>query len=199
MGNVFKGGITNVNRLSTLTGNDFRFQRRDCSTGGVQTYPADWFSMANLFAGHYAPDSTSPPSGPRYFGYGDQFIVLLSALAPDYDQPIQTTGYSTGGMPACDAAERLNIGYRDPRYLVNRITLIDAGCRNNDSNVGYDANISNLASNRMPGKMCWIDNYYARAVFTRAPWNVKFPVPPADHGSSAAMVLSLVDRKRPLS
>jgi hypothetical protein len=34
-------------------------------------------------------------------------IVYLSSVAPDYRQPIQTSGWSTGGQPAIDVALRL--------------------------------------------------------------------------------------------
>ena len=98
-------------------------------------------------------------------------MVTLSRLAPEYDQPIQTIGYSTGAMPACDVAERFNLVYKDPRYQVNRITLIDSACR------AYVASISNLVSTRMPGKVFWIDNYYSVAgSFRPGTLNAEFPV-----------------------
>jgi hypothetical protein len=164
----------NTNRPSV-----FGFSGGNCDTGSAMSFPSSWLAAANVFTVSYSRDATSPTSDPRYFGYGDQLIVLLSAAAPAYDQPIQTIGFSTGCMPASDVAERFNILYRDSRYLVNRITFLDSGCSRN-----YDVNISNLASNRVPGKMFWIDNYYSSAGRFRAgTLNVEFPVPPADHGT----------------
>jgi len=157
----------------------FGFAGGNCNTGGAMSFPASWYQVANLFTISYTRDATSSTSDPRYFGYGDQLIVLLSSLAPAYDQLIQTMGHSTGCMPACDIAERFNITYKDSRYLVNRIALLDSGCGRD-----YNANIRNLASNRMPGKMFWVDNYYASAGrFRPGILNVEFPVPPADHST----------------
>ena len=58
----------------------------------------------------------------------DQLIAFLSSVAPDYQQAIQTIGFSTGGMPAIGSAVRLNTVYADPRFAVNRVTLLDAAC-----------------------------------------------------------------------
>ncbi|MBC8096629.1 MAG: hypothetical protein H7Y43_12540 [Akkermansiaceae bacterium] len=157
----------------------FAFGGGNCDTGGSISFPSSWLTAANVFTGSYSRDSSSTTSDPRYFGYGEQLIVALSAAAPAYDQTIQTMGFSTGCMPACDVAERFNIRYRDPRYLVNRISFLDSGCGRN-----YDVNISNLNSNRIAGKMFWIDNYFSSAGRYRpGTLNVQFPVPPADHGT----------------
>jgi hypothetical protein len=171
--------ITNVNPpFNPNRPTIFGFGGGDGVRGHLLKYPDVWTNVANLFDGHFAPDSGGPPY--RYFGYGDQFIVLLSALAPAYDQPMQTVGFSTGGQPACDAAERLNLGYKDPRYLVNRITFMDPCCRD------YTTNIRNLTSNRMPGTTCWVDNYYAVNSYQPGALNVEFPVPPAEHNTPHA-------------
>jgi len=154
----------------------FGFGGGDCNGGGMVTFNSRWFTRANLFTDAYARDASSSLNDPRYFGYGDQLIVLLSALAPRYDQLIQTIGNSTGGMPACDVAEQFNIVYKDPRYLVNRMTFLDVACGRN-----YDSNLSNLASNRIPGKMFWVDNYYSEGRFHSGTLNVQFPTPPAGH------------------
>lgn len=170
-------GAFNANR-PTIIG----FGGGNCDTGGTLTFPASWYSLANLFTLSYSRDASSPTSDPRYFGYGDQLITILSASAPGYNQPIQTMGWSTGCMPACDVAERFNILYRDPRYRINRITFHDSGCGRD-----YSANISNLMSNREPGVMFWVDNYYSVAGrFRSGALNVQFPVPPADHGTPNA-------------
>ena len=155
------------------------FSGGNCDTGGSVSFPSDWSSRANLFTLSYSRDTNSSTSDPRYFGYGDQMIVILSASAPVYNQPIQTVGWSTGNMPACDVAERFNILYRDPRYRVNRISFWDTGCGRD-----YNANISNLISNREPNVQFWVDNYYAVAgTFRPGVLNVQFPVPPAAHNT----------------
>ncbi len=155
------------------------FSGGNCDTGGSVSFPSGWSSPANLFTLSYSRDTNSSTSDPRYFGYGDQMIVLLSAAAPNYAQPIQTLGYSTGNMPACNVAERFNILYDDPHYRVNRISLIDSGCGRD-----YSVNISNLMSHRKPGVMFWIDNYYSVAGrFRSGTLNLQFPAPPADHGT----------------
>jgi len=158
----------------------FGFGGGDCSKGfGMSEFTSDWLSRANVFTEAYSRDPQSFASDPEYSGYGDQLIVTLSALAPGYDQPIQTIGYSTGCMPACDVAERLNIRYRDPRYRVNRVTLVDSACSRD-----YGVNIDRLLSNRVPGIMFWIDNVYSTAGrFRPGTLNAHFPVPPADHGT----------------
>ena len=155
------------------------FSGGNCDTGSSVSFPSSWYSLANLFTLSYSRDTNSSTSDPRYFGYGDQMITILSSSAPSYNQPIQTLGYSTGCMPACDVAERFNILYKDPRYRVNRITLLDSGCGRD-----YAANISNLMSNREPGVLFWVDNYYAVAgTFRSGVLNVQFPAPPADHST----------------
>jgi hypothetical protein len=95
----------------------------DCNTGSgmVTSEPDDWFANANFL--------TVDSYGPPYYQYGDVLIVYLSSVAPDYDQPIQTAGFSTGNMPAIDVAIRVNEIYADARYAVNHVTLLDAACR----------------------------------------------------------------------
>ena len=66
--------------------------------------------------------------GPPYTKYGDMLMVYLSSVAPDYRQPIQTMGFSTGNMPAMEVAWYVNATYKDARYAVNRVSLLDAVC-----------------------------------------------------------------------
>ena len=166
-------GVFNTNRPTVIG-----FSGGNCDTGGTMSFPSSWNSLANLFTLSYSRDTNSSTSDPRYFGYGDQMIVILSASAPGYNQPIQTLGWSTGNMPACDVAERFNILYRDPRYRVNRISFFDTACRD------YTAGISNLISNREPNVQFWVDNYYsAYGTFRPGVLNVQFPVPPAAHNT----------------
>ena len=115
-----------------------------------------WSSKANVidFPYGYVPDVNSVD--PRtYYRYGDMIIVYLSALAPDYKQPIQTMGWSTGGQPAVDVGLRLNMDYQDARYAVNRITLLDATgiCRD------YSDSIKRFLDSSVDGESCWIENY----------------------------------------
>ncbi|MBC8094824.1 MAG: right-handed parallel beta-helix repeat-containing protein, partial [Akkermansiaceae bacterium] len=74
----------------------FAFGGGNCDTGGSISCPSSWLAAANVFTGSYSRDSSSTTSDPRYFGYGEQLIVALSAAAPAYDQTIQTMGFSTG-------------------------------------------------------------------------------------------------------
>ena len=115
-----------------------------------------WSSKANIidFPYGYVPDvnSVDPLT---YYRYGDMIIVYLSALAPDYKQPIQTMGWSTGGQPAVDVGLRLNLTYQDDRYAVNRITLLDATgiCRD------YSDSIKRFLDSSVDGESCWISAF----------------------------------------
>ncbi len=129
----------------------------DCVNGfaGQVWGGLDWAQRANLigFPGGYTPDGGA---GVRtYYKYGDMIIVYLSSVAPDYRQPIQTSGWSTGGQPAIDVGLRLNLTYRDARYAVNRISFLDATpfCRS------YSESIRSFLASSVDGEQCWIDNY----------------------------------------
>jgi hypothetical protein len=130
----------------------------DCSTG--MTVPPsqvgdlpDWFHANNIdfFSGYQARTE----GGMRtFFHYGDMLLVYLSSVAPDYNQMIQTTGWSAGGQPALDAAVQLNLTYCDARYAVNRVTLIDAGfC------LQQPEKIETLLNNPVDGEIFWVDSY----------------------------------------
>jgi len=108
--------------------------------------------------------------------YGDILVVYLSSVAPDYTQPIQITGFSSGGRWAIDVALRVNEAYADGRFAVNRVSLLDAACPSD-----Y---IPRFVASAVDGEPCWIDNYYA----TNTPYrlgvlNVKFPTRSATHGT----------------
>ena len=81
----------------------------DCHTGGPMTLSSfpDWYAKANFL-------TVRSSYGPSYYQYGDALIVYLSRVAPDYTQPIQTVGFSTGSMPAIDLAIHVNETYGDP-------------------------------------------------------------------------------------
>ncbi|MCP4261888.1 MAG: hypothetical protein GY774_30955 [Planctomycetes bacterium] len=144
----------------------------DCVNGVAMVFsdPTDWYAKANfLTIGSY---------GPPYYQYGDALIPYLSSAAPDYTQPIQTIGFSTGNLPAIDVAVRLNETYADARFAVNRVSLLDAACRD------FTNDIANLVSNSVGGEKCWIDNYYATAGrFYPGTLNIRFPAPPAQHAT----------------
>jgi parallel beta-helix repeat protein len=154
----------------------------DCNIGGSLTMPStsDWYDTANVLT----PPSYEPP----YNQYGDVLIVFLSSMAPDYAQPIQTMGYSTGNMPAIDVAIRLNKTYTDARYAVNRVSFFDTACRS------YPTYIAEFLNSSVDGEMCWIDNYIATmGTYYLGTLNIRFPAPPATHGTPVSWYISSSD------
>ena len=144
----------------------------NCVMGVAMVFsnPADWYSKANYL--------TISSYGPPYYQYGDALITYLSSVAPDYTQLIQTIGFNTGNLPAIDVAVRVNETYADARFAVNRVSLLDAACRD------FSDDIAKLVSSSVDGERCWIDNYYATAGrFYPGTLNIRFPVPPAEHSS----------------
>ncbi|KPK43405.1 MAG: hypothetical protein AMJ65_05885 [Phycisphaerae bacterium SG8_4] len=144
----------------------------NCTMGGGWSLPspADWYERTNFLT----VSSYEPP----YDEYGDVLIVYLSSVAPDYAQPIQTMGFSTGNMPAIDVAIGVNEKYADARFAVNRVTLLDPACR------GYSDYISRFLASAVDAEPCWIDNYFSTAgTYNRGALNVKFPAPPATHST----------------
>jgi hypothetical protein len=122
----------------------------------------NWTSRANIISfSPYSPDSGGTTR--TYYKYGDMTIVYLSSVAPEYHQPIQTAGASTGGQPAIDVGLRLNLTYRDARYAVNHVTFLDATrfCR---SDSAYAEGIRNFLASGVDGQRCWIDNYVGGSV-----------------------------------
>jgi len=132
----------------------------DCTNGlavdGWSPFTPAWLSRANII---YFPNGYTPDSGGgarTYYKYGDMIIVYLSAVATDYRQPIQTTGWSTGGQPAVDIGIHLNLSYADARYAINRVTFFDAlrYCRDH-----YRESIATFLSSSVDGEQCWADAY----------------------------------------
>lgn len=122
-------------------------------TLGLDWSSSAWMSRANVidFPSGYGPDADDPYA---YFHYADMMIVYLSEVAPDYEQPIQTIGWSTGGQPAIDMGIKMNLTYADARYAVNRVTLIDvSGCRE------HSESISQFRDAVVDNEQCWIDHY----------------------------------------
>ncbi len=105
-----------------------------------------WESQANVISWSYGPPYTQP---------ADMLIAYLSSVAPEYRQPIQMTGFSTGSQPALDSAIRLNTVYRDARYAVNRVVLLDAACRD------HAAAVRQYVENPVDDEPAWVENFYA--------------------------------------
>ena len=140
----------------------------------------EWSSRANIIN---FPDGYTPDIGVgerTYYKYGDMIIVYLSSVAPNYNQPIQTSGWSTGGQPAVDVGIHLNLSYADTRYAINRVTFFDATtyCRDN-----YSDSITAFLGSSVDVEQCWVDNYvstrsglgYAYPPFHENVINVWFP------------------------
>jgi len=157
------------------------FDGGSCLTGaggGIWGQPS-WLAKANLISFYglegpgnippnYVPDSAARP--PTYYRCGDIIIAYLSSVAPDYKQPIQTIGWSTGGQPAIDVGIRLNMTYADARYAVNRVTFLDVTCRN------YASSVAEYLASMVDGEQCWLDAYVSvRGSFHPSVLNVEFP------------------------
>jgi hypothetical protein len=123
----------------------------DCINGSGSWNSDAWEEKANVLVFSYRPDT--PGTGPTYYKCGDVLVHYLSTVAPNYNQPIQTMGHSTGGQPTVDAAIRMNLTYQDARYAVNRISLLDGRCRD------YSASILDYLFSSVDGEQCWIDTY----------------------------------------
>jgi hypothetical protein len=141
---------------------------------------AAWLSSANIinFPNGYAPDSGG--NARTYYKYGDMIIVYLSAVAPDYKQPIQTVGWSTGAMPAIDVGIHLNRVYKDARYAVNRVTHLDGNpaCRVMEnwppqpSPEAWDVYLDTVElflTSSVDGEQCWIDHCYGTSGYPYEP------------------------------
>ena len=75
-------------------------------------------------------------------------IVNLSSVAPNYQQRIQTIGFSTGNKPAMQVGWYVNSTYKDARYAVNRVSLCDAVCNDLASIV------ASFQANPVAGEQC---------------------------------------------
>jgi hypothetical protein len=129
----------------------------NCETGHAGQYIdlPDWIRRANIINFPYGYEPDPGGSTHTYYRYGDMILVYLSSVAPEYKQLIQTSGWSTGGMPAVDVGIRLNKIYEDARYAVNHVTFFDATgyCRD------YSQSISTFLASSIDGEQCWVDNY----------------------------------------
>lgn len=141
----------------------------DCVSGaGNWVNTPAWNSVANTMSFSYTRD----PDRWSYDLCADQLISFLSSVAPDYEQAIQTIGFSTGGMPAIGVGVRLNTVYADPRFAVNRVMLLDAAC------MDYTGALQMFAENPVGGEAAWTENVMASNGY--APWrpyalNIRVP------------------------
>jgi hypothetical protein len=138
----------------------------NCTAGGPMPFsdPPQWYEEANVISGFYEPP---------YEDQANWLIVFLSAVAPTYDRQIQTVGFSTGGNPAITVANHLNSTYGDPRYAVNRVTLLDATCPH-----PFASEVQEFNANPVGGEPAWVDTYRAGARFLPGALNVVFPFAP---------------------
>lgn len=146
----------------------------NCVNGGGEWNSAAWEEVANVISWSYSPD---PGGGERkYERCGDILLAYLAEVAPDYREPIQTMGFSTGGQPAIDVAGYLNRTYADPRYAVNRVTFLDARCRY------YAMDVAEYLAGAVDGEQCWVDTYEGTGpIFYNDILNVQVAV--GDHGA----------------
>jgi hypothetical protein len=135
------------------------FDGGNCVTGGGTFHWPGWAEKVNIIIfPYYAPD---PGVALRtYYRCGDIIIVYLSSVAPDYKQPIQSIGFSTGGDPAIDVGIHLNRVYGDARYAVNRVTQLDAPCRWSEDRDFYYESAELFLKSAVDGEQCWMDEYY---------------------------------------
>jgi len=104
----------------------------DGSDGGEPTsgLTGEWTRLANIINFHeYTTGTSFSPTEPPYVNVAEQLLAFLSAASPDYDQPIQLVGFSTGARPAASVGEYINTWKafcrKDTRYNITRITLLD--------------------------------------------------------------------------
>lgn len=134
----------------------------DCSCG-VPLYakqPSQWYDQANYITGSYCPP---------YSNLANELIVYLSENAPEYSKDIQTIGFSTGGNPAMIIANYLNSIYKDARYAVNRVSLLDAPC------IDFPSEVINFHNTSIAGEKFWVDTYRVSADFIPGAVNIFFP------------------------
>lgn len=143
----------------------------DCVDGGEMRPPPIWRDRFNIITGRY------------FFPYADhayQVLLLLSELAPEYDQPIQTIGFSTGGNPASVIANVINRFFPDPRYAVNRMTILDSWC---DPNL--DRKIADFTHHPVAGEPAWAEVYRSFPEPIPGALNVSFH-PGGDHSTPSS-------------
>jgi hypothetical protein len=158
------------------------FSGGNCAKGYGYNYWYDfWYEKANVITPHSSdPRDQDWDYDTPFDRYADMLVVYFSRVAPDYKQPVQTTGMSTGGQPALEVGIRMNLAYADPRYTVNHVTLLDPGC-----DYDYPGRIAHYLASRVGPEQCWVDHYISDiSEFYPGALTVEFPEPPADHGTA---------------
>ena len=118
------------------------------SGGGRLHFGPEWEAIANILS------FSTPHNGGKFAEHGNAIITYLSSKAPDYNQPIQTMGHSSGAKLPAAVGAYLNTTYADSRYNVSHATLFDA----------YHPSLTEIAkflNSSVDGEQCWIDNYRA--------------------------------------
>jgi len=137
------------------------FSGGTCSAGGGEVIDDPMFLEYVNHIGFPQGWESDPIPGPlTFYKYANMIIVYLSSVAPDYQQPIQTCGFSAGGTPAIDVGIYLNRTFADPRYAVNLVTLLDAGYCLESAGQPLER-IEAFTQHAVDGEQCWIDNYVA--------------------------------------
>ena len=114
-----------------------------------------WAGKANVLSFPQGYGRDPSVEGRRtYYKYGAMIVAYLSQVAPEYNQPIQTIGWSTGGQPAIDAAIYINLAFEDVRYAINHVTGLDACCHS------YSYYRRLLLGSAVDGEQCWADFYW---------------------------------------
>ncbi len=138
----------------------------DCSCGGYDDefdFTHHWYDHANMMVVYvYCPPYTL---------VGDMFVSYMSALYPDYREPVQFIGFSTGCNAAIVVGNYVNLNYPDPRFAVNRVTLLDPVCGEYD----FAAQVQTFNANPVGGETAWVDNYRNNAPFIPGALNISFP------------------------
>jgi hypothetical protein len=140
----------------------------DCVDGGPMRLEGVWRDRFNIITGWYFHP---------YADHAYQVMVMLSEMAPEYDQAIQTIGFSTGGNPASRVANIINGFFPDPRYAVHRMTILDAYCDDN-----LDREVAIFRSNPVAGEPAWAEVYRSAPEPIPGAFNVSFH-PGGDHNT----------------
>jgi hypothetical protein len=140
----------------------------NCVDGTHMPLNARWQEHFNIITGRY------------FFPYADhayQLMVMLSSLAPDYQQPIQTVGFSSGGNPASIIPNIINQYFHDPRFAINRITLLDTYC-----DPDLDQEVAEFNSHPVAGEPAWVEVLRSAPEPVTGALNISF-FPGGDHNT----------------
>ncbi|MHC4659251.1 MAG: PKD domain-containing protein [Planctomycetota bacterium] len=118
------------------------------SGGGPLYAPSLWEAKANIIS------FSTPHNGGKFAEHGNAIITYLSSKAPNYNQPVQTTGMSNGGKHPAAVGAYLNMAYADRRYNVNQATLWDP----HDPSL---TEIEKFLNSSVDGEQSWVANYRA--------------------------------------